>query len=221
MSGARQLALPFPFQPGFAAADFLAARSNEAALAWLDRTADWPDHRLLLWGGAGRGKTHLLNVWAARTEAALVMGPSLRDPSSVPEHGALAIDDVDLIVDETLLFHVLNIFRESSRSVLLAARTPPARWQIALPDLASRLRSITAVEIEPPEESLLQALLMRLLADRQLIVPQALQDWMLLRLPRTPAALREAVTLLDEDGGRIDRALANRVLAGLAQPEEA
>ncbi len=52
--------------------------------------------------------------------------------------------------------------------VLLAARAPPARWQFGLADLASRLRAITAVEIGPPEDTLLRILLARLLAERQL-----------------------------------------------------
>ncbi|MBN8901198.1 MAG: chromosomal replication initiator DnaA, partial [Rhodospirillales bacterium] len=94
-------------------------------------------------------------------------------------------------------------------------------WTIQLPDLASRLRAVTAIEIMPPEDSLLRALLARLLADRQLAVPAALQEWLLLRLPRTPAALREAVARLDGAGGRIDRTLAADVVTALAQADDA
>lgn len=221
MSGARQLMLPFPHQPGFAAADFMPAPSNEAALAWLDRTDDWPDRRLLIWGEAGRGKTHLLHLWAARTGATLCFGSALAGLPVLPTRGGVALDDADLATDETALFHLLNAAREAALPVLLAARTPPARWDTRLPDLASRLRAVTAVEVGPPEETLLQALFARLLADRQLAVPAALQDWMLLRLPRTAAALREAVARLDEDGRRIDRALAISVLADLSVAEVA
>src|SRR6185312_17541468 len=91
-----------------------------------------------------------------------------------------------------------------------------ARWPVRLPDLASRLRAIAAVEIGPPDDSLLRSLLARLLADRQLTVAPAVQDWLLLRLPRTPAALRETVARLDHaalvSGGRVTRALAASVL---------
>jgi chromosomal replication initiation ATPase DnaA len=225
-SAASQLRLPFPYRPGFAAADFMAAPSNEAALAWLGRTSDWPDRRLLLWGDAGCGKTHLLHVWTERVGAKLATGPTLQTIGHDLEHAAgmfpaagIAIDDADLAADETGLFHLLNTAREAEVPVLLAARTPPARWSIGLPDLASRLRAITAIGIAPPEDSLLQALLARLLADRQLAVPPALQAWLLLRLPRTAAALREAVARLDADGRPIDRGLAGSVLAGLTVAE--
>lgn len=212
----RQLALPFPHQSGFAAADFLRAPSNEAALAWLDRVADWPDHRLALWGEQGCGKTHLLHIWTGRTGASLMHGPSLRGLPPPPPAAGVAIDDADLPAEETALLHLLNTCRDAGVPVLMAAIAPPARWRIALADLRSRLRSVTAVEIPPPDDALLRVLLARLLADRQLAVPNWLQDWLLLRLPRTPAALREAVARLDRAalaaGGRVTRALAAEVL---------
>jgi chromosomal replication initiation ATPase DnaA len=216
MSPARQLTLPFPYYQRFAAADFLPACSNEAALAWIGRTADWPDGRLLLWGEAGRGKTHLLHIWADRVGAALVCGASLQGVPSVPAHG-IAVDNADLVTDETALFHLLNAAKEAGRPVLLAARAPPARWSIRLPDLASRLRAVTAVEIGAPEDTLLRALLVRLLSDRQLAVPAPLHDRLLLRLPRTPDALREAVALLAATGERIDRGLIDEVIEALAE----
>ena len=195
----------------------MTAASNEAALAWLARAQDWPDHRLLLWGEAGCGKTHLLHVWAARVGARLLPGPSLAG-MTFPPPGALAIDDADL-AEETALFHLLNAAREQRCSVLLTARLPPSRWRILLPDLRSRMRSLTVVEIGRAEDSLLRALLARLLADRQLAVPAPLQERLLLRLPRTPAALREAVTRIDTDGRVIGQKLADDILREMASPE--
>jgi len=218
MSSVRQLTLPFPYHQRFAAADFLPACSNEAALTWIGRTATWPDGRLLLWGEAGRGKTHLVHIWADRARAAILCGASLQGVPVLPEHG-IAVDDADLATDETALFHLLNAAREAGTPVLLAARAPPARWPTRLPDLASRLRSITAVEIGAPEDSLLRALLARLLSDRQLAVPAVLHDRLLLRLPRTADALRGAVGRLAATGERIDRALIDAVTDALAERE--
>jgi chromosomal replication initiation ATPase DnaA len=218
-----QLPLPFPYQPSYGAADFLAAPSNEAALDWLARTPDWPDGRLALWGDAGCGKTHLLRLWAGRHGAALLTGADLLGLPTLPSSGGAAIDDADAVADEPALLHLLNALREVRLPVLLVARTPPARWPLRLPDLASRLRAVTAVEVLPPEESLLSALLLRLLADRQLAVRPELQDWLLLRLPRSPAALREAVARLDQAAlaarGAVTRTLAAGVLAEMGAGE--
>jgi chromosomal replication initiation ATPase DnaA len=214
-----QLPLPFQHQPTYAAADFLEAPSNEAALTWLNRAEDWPDQRLALWGEPGCGKTHLLRLWAGRRGAALLAAADVHGLPVLPASGGVALDDADTITDEPALLHLLNAAREAGLPVLLAARTPPARWPVRLPDLASRVRAVTAVEIMPPEESLLRALLLGLLADRQLAVRADLQDWLLLRLPRAPAALREAVARLDQAalaaGGGVTRPIAAAVLAAM------
>lgn len=218
----RQLALDFPHEPRFVGATFLPAASNAEARAWLARPEEWPQGRLALWGEAGCGKTHLLHVWAARRGAARLAGPGLRF-AAFPRT-PLAIDDADLAPEHDLL-HMLNAAAEAGQTVLLAARTPPARWPVTLPDLASRLRAITAVEIHPAEEALLRTLLARLLADRQCAVPEPVQDWLLLRLPRTQAAIREAAARLDRAGlaaGRpVGRALAATVLDQIAEPAPA
>jgi chromosomal replication initiation ATPase DnaA len=61
------------------------------------------------------------------------------------------------------------------------------------------------------------------MADRQLVVSQAVQKRLLLRLPRSPAVLREAVARLDEEslvsGMAITRRLVARVLDEFSSSE--
>jgi chromosomal replication initiation ATPase DnaA len=215
----RQLPLPFAHRPHYDAADLLSGPGNDAALAWLARPAAWPQGRLALWGEAGSGKTHLLHVWAARVGAVLLAGPELIGepaPQAVP----LALDDADMARERPLL-HLLNAAAEAGQSVLLAGRLPPARWPVALPDLASRLRAITAAQILPADDALLRALLARLLSERQLAVAEPVQDWLLQRLPRTPAAMQRIAARLDRvglaAGRRVTRAVAAAALSGLAE----
>ena len=186
-----QLALPFVTDPRFTP-DFLETPSNAAALAWLGREP-WPGGRLALWGEAGAGKSHLLHLWAARTGAAVVR---VEAATSGPPERPVAIDDADAAPERPLL-HLLNAAAEAGWPVLLAARRPPARWGTVLPDLVSRLRAITAVEIGQPDEAMLRALLARLVAERQLAVPEAVQEWLLTRLPRTAGAMRDIAERLD------------------------
>jgi len=219
-----QFTLQFPRSQRYTEAAFWQAPCNEAARAWLGRVGEWPGGRLALWGEAGSGKTHLLHIWAERTGAVLWDGPSLRDLPELPVSGGIAVDDADATVDEAALLHLLNAASEAGLPVLLAGRSPPARWGTRLPDLATRLRAITAVEIGPPDDTQLRVLLARLLANRQVDVQQAVQNWLLHRLPRTPGALREAVARLDDaayaSGSAITRALAVDVLADLIGPQE-
>jgi chromosomal replication initiation ATPase DnaA len=184
-------------------------------LEWLCNTASWPMGRLALWGPEGCGKTHLLHSWAERQGAVLLAGPLL---VAEPPGGPVAVDDADAAPERPLL-HLLNAAGEAGLPVLLAGRPAPARWNPALPDLASRLRAITAVRIGPAEDGLLRSLLARLLTERQLAVAEPLQDWLLLHLPRSQGAIREAVARLDHAalaaGGRVTRPLAQAVAVGL------
>ncbi len=204
--------------PRFAADDFREAPSNAEARAWLNRTTDWPGGRLALWGEAGCGKTHLLHIWATRVGATLWRGSAVQGLPELPQHG-IALDDADAAQDETALLHLLNAAAEAGLPVLLAGRDPPARWPVRLPDLSSRLRAITAVQIAPAEDSLLRALLPRLLADRLIKLQEPVLRWLLEHLPRTTARLGDAVARLDaismEHHRDITVPMAREVLADL------
>jgi chromosomal replication initiation ATPase DnaA len=223
MHASGQLILKFPPMQRFAAADFLPAPCNAAALTWLARTQEWPNRRLALWGEAGNGKTHLMHIWAERAGAVLLRGQSLHGLTELPICGGIALDNADATADEAALLHLLNAAYEAGLPLLMAGRTPPSRWETRLPDLASRLRAVSAVAIEAPDDELLRALLIRLVRDRQITVPEAVHEWLLRRLPRTPAALREAVERLDEaalvGGSAITRTLAAAVLPDMIAPE--
>jgi len=212
----RQLPLALPVTASYARADFLADDSNEAALAWLDRVADWPSGRLALWGPAGVGKTHLLRSLAATRGWRVLDGAALR---GLPEPGAAAVDDADCVAEERALLHLINLCAERREPLLLAGRAPPARWPVALPDLASRLRATHAVPIGRPGDALLRALLAKHFADRQLRVAPEVQAWLLTRLPREAGALAEAAARLDRAalaaGGAVTRTLARAALADL------
>ena len=63
---------------------------------------------------------------------------------------------------------MLNRARESKLSVLLTSRAPPGEQEFRIPDLRSRLRALPIVQVQPPDEALFKAVLVKLFADRQL-----------------------------------------------------
>ncbi len=218
----KQLALPFAQAQDFAAEDFCPAPSNAAAREFLDHPEAWSQGRLILWGEAGCGKTHLLHIWAKTHGAPIIEGASLRALPRIKT--PLAVDDADLVPDARTLLHLLNASAEAGMPALLAARLPPSRMAYKLADLTSRLRAASAVEIRAPEDELLEQLLTRLAAQRQLHLSLAVRTVLLLHLPRAPAFYREAVARLDhaamDRSVRINRALALEIAAGLLQDDE-
>lgn len=213
----RQLALALPHSESFARDDFLIGASNQAALAMIERWPDWPDRALALVGPEGAGKSHLAAIWAeiagARRISARVLGET--DLLGELATGALVVEDASARLDERALFHLLNLMREQESFVLITARTPPASWNIALPDLASRLRAIPAMESNAPDDALLRALMVKLFADRQLDVDETLVGYLATRIERSFSGARAAVEELDREALRQKRPVTRALAAEL------
>jgi chromosomal replication initiation ATPase DnaA len=216
--------------PTYRRDDFVVADGNREALAWLDRWPDWPAPALALAGPAGCGKTHLGRIWAARAEAALLDGADL-EGKSVADLSDLAQASPAILLDhaerapERALFHLYNLLRERRGHLLLISQDPPARWQIALPDLASRLRAAPAVAVEAPDDELLGSIILKQLADRQLHAGAGVVQYLVSRMERSTDAARHVVAALDRkaltERREIDRRLAADVLTELSMGSSA
>jgi chromosomal replication initiation ATPase DnaA len=214
----RQLALALAFDDSFARADFIAGPSNRAALAMIERWPDWPCRALVLIGPEGSGKSHLAAIWAemsgARFAAARALGRA-EVPSQLAT-GALVLEDLRAgEFDEPAVFHLLNLVNEQSAHLLISARGAPAHWSVRVADLASRLRALPVARLESPDDALLRAVLVKLFADRQLAVDEALISFLVTRLERSFAAARAAVATLDAEALRQQRPVTRALAADL------
>src|SRR3954454_2701335 len=107
----RQLVLDLPLRTAQGRDDFLVTPSNAAAVDMIDRYPDWPHHGVVLVGGKGSGKSHLLEVWRQTSKAPLVLAKDIGGelPDRLLASGALAIDAAPgPALDERALFHLLN-----------------------------------------------------------------------------------------------------------------
>lgn len=198
---ARQLVLDLPIREARALADFLPAPCNRAALDAVLAWPAWPGPVLCLIGPEASGKSHLAAIWSGRARAvALRPGDLLRPEAALARLGgerAALVDDADTMAEERALLHLLNCLVERGGHLLLTAREPPARWKVRLPDLRSRLLTVTPVVLEPPDETLIAALLVKQLADRGLELAPGLLDYLLPRIERSFAGVRRLVRALD------------------------
>ena len=216
--GPRQLVLALDHAVSFARDDFLPGPSNAAALALIDRWPDWPARVMALVGPLGSGKSHLAAIWA-EAAGARVLAAKLLPETDLPAAfatGALVVEDVDPEgLDERALFHLLNLAREQEAYVLITSRSAPSGFTVGIRDLASRLRAVPAIALAPPDDVLLRSLIVKLAADRQLAVDDALVNYLANRIERSFEAAHAVVARLDEEALRqhrpVTRALASEL----------
>lgn len=214
-----QLAFALPVAAAYRRQDFFPSPSNAAALTSIETPQT---RRLLLIGPHGSGKTHLAHIFATTHRAETL------DPSTIatclptlPPTAHIVIDNADTCTDQPALFHLLNLLAPAGR-LLLTATTPPRDWGLALPDLISRLQALPTLRLAPPDDALLSAVLVKLFADRQIIVPPNLIPYLVTRMERSCAAASTLVATLDARAlaaaRPINRTLAAEVL-DTAAPE--
>ena len=216
---ARQPPLPFA-PPPFTRAGFLISASNAAALEAISRPQAWPAHAFALIGPAGCGKSHLASVWAGERGGAVLTGPTLTlEAAAGVAAPAVALDDADQTPDPAALFHLWNLIAQRGGKLLLVGTTPPATWATPLADLASRLGALAWTEIAPPDDALLEAMLVRLAQARHMRLDRRIVAYAVLRVERSYRGVQRFVAALDEalcaPGATLGLRLASRVLVTL------
>ena len=219
MTTSRQLVLDLPWRAAHGREAFFVSPANALALAQVDSWPAWPGGRLAVAGPRASGKTHLAHVWAARAGATVLPAGGLAglDLGALAGDAVLAVEDVDSLggdaAAEEALFHLCNHLAAGGGSLMVSGREAPARWPVALPDLASRLRAAPVARLEPPDDALLAAVLIKLFADRQLAVGPDLIQFLLTRMDRSFAAATAMVAALDRAGLARHRPITPRLAA--------
>jgi len=169
-----QIALPLA-PGGNGPARIVVGAANEAVAAALTRPETWPYRTAILTGGPRSGKS-LLARWF------------------VQSGGGEAIDDARAL-DETALFHRWNRAQQQGTALLLVGGEPP--WQIALPDLRSRLGAALQLEIGQPDDAMARELLLSLAAERGLPLGADAAHYLAARAGRSQAELERLVLAID------------------------
>jgi chromosomal replication initiation ATPase DnaA len=213
-----QLTFDLGARAGYGRDDFFASPANALARDGIGRWRDWSQGKLLLIGPAGAGKTHLAHIWAAEAGAVFAEGHALSAGDVLPGQ-ALVIDDADRVAGnaaaETALFHLHNMVLQGGGRLLLTASTPPRDWALHLPDLASRMIATDVARLDPPDDALLSAVLVKLFADRQITVPPNLVTYVVTRMERSVAAAGKLVAALDQLALATQRPITRNLAAEL------
>jgi len=213
-----QLPLALPVDANLGRDDLVVGKANSIAIELIDQWPDWKTPVLILAGPTGSGKSHLASIWAEKSGAIIFPSSQISSiDNSAPGVANFVIEDVsEDEIDETALFHLLNTTKEKGGFCLITSSTWPQSWNIVLPDLASRLRAATLVELSEPDDMLLSQTLIKLFADRQISVDRNVVDYLVVRMERSINTARILVERLDATalatGKPITRRMAAKVL---------
>lgn len=174
-----QIALPLRGGPGSAPVRIVVGAANAHVFEALRVPESWPYRTALLAGPPRSGKSLIARWFTEQAGKAA---------------GGEAIDDADRL-DETELFHRWNRAQESGTPLLLTGSSE--KWEIALPDLKSRLGAALHLELGEPDDDLAAALIEAHAMQRGLVLGEGATTYLLPRAERSFAGIEKLVAAID------------------------
>jgi chromosomal replication initiator protein len=221
-----------PLDPRLTFDNFVVDRSNELACAAARRAADANGqgyNPLVLWGGVGLGKTHLLQAIAAeirqRTPERRVMYLSAekfmvqfvqavraRDTVAFKQAfrsvDVLMIDDLQFIsgrdVTQEEFLHTFDALVDQQRQVVLSADRPPSEFTAFGDRLRARLGSGLVVQMQPTTLELRRTILDTKTASMGVTIPAPVLDFLAHKISSNIRELE----------GALNRVVADSTLCG-------
>ncbi|GMM92799.1 ATPase [Qipengyuania sp. MTN3-11] len=170
-----QIALPIDVRMPGGARRIVIGNANRAAVEALGDPASWPFHTAILVGPPRSGKS-LLAQWFARSGE------------------GEAIDGADAM-EEDALFHRWNRAQQDGRPLLLVSDADG--WDIALPDLRSRLAGSLQLAIGTPDDAMVADLIEAHAEQRRLALADGAAGYLAPRIERSFAAIEQLVAEID------------------------
>jgi hypothetical protein len=177
VSGREQIALPLDWPQSQGESRFIVSEANRDAFDHFRTWSLWPVKATLLAGPRRSGRSLLARSFAERVEGRLV--------------------DQAEKADEEELFHAWNSAQQSGRPLVMIVDRVPPDWEIALPDLKTRIAVTPVTRIAEPDDRLFQALIELHFADRGLHIPRDALRFMAERLHRDYVTVERAVEAVD------------------------
>ncbi len=200
-----QLVFDFPVDAQFSFDNFVVCSGNSMAFQFVKLLAADAAHNLLyIFGPAGSGKTHLLRALAStfcsrqgRTSLSYISFKEIDDiyqgeypgeavsklAERFRDEPALLIDDIHLLPDNphvrTELWQLFNDFHAAGRKIAVTGLHPPRELPHLDGHLVSRLLWGLVAKVEIPDDDSLRMIMKKLAADRNILLPADVIDYLL------------------------------------------
>jgi len=157
----------------------------------------WPKDCLIISGPQKCGLSTLAAAWAQEFQSMPLDSGQIQNPPTFDAQTYLHIDNVEsVLLDGSFLAMVAALSRKKQR-LLLTSHESPTNWPLLSPDLGSRLKSMPIMTLGPPDEEMMRARIKRGCQRFYLIMPKAVEDYLVLRLGLNYAAIENTLDKLN------------------------
>jgi len=174
---ADQIALPLDWPQAQDDSRFILAEANRAAFEHFRTWSLWPVKATMLTGPRRSGKSLLARAFVERV------------------HGRL-FDHAERH-NEAEIFHAWNAAQDDGRPLVMIVDEVPPIWEVALPDLRTRLAITPIARIQQPDDELFRAIIRLLFADRGLHIPEEALRFISERVERSYLMAERVVEAID------------------------
>ena len=200
MKELNQLLLDFDIKTNFNDYDYFVSDSNFFAFSLIDKWPNWEKRILNISGEKFSGKTHLANIFKSKASAFFLNESQINDEAfkKIKLYESIVIDGFSNTIDERLIYSILNLVDQDSKYLLINTETPLGEIKFKLPDLASRSKNSLQAKIDPPDDELIFALILKNFSDRQIKLEKQIIEFIVNRIERSYSKISEFIYKVDE-----------------------
>ncbi|MDA9604195.1 DnaA/Hda family protein [Candidatus Pelagibacter sp.] len=200
MKSLNQLLLDFHYKQNFNDDDFYVGKSNYYAFELINKWPRWEKNFLNISGEKYSGKTHLINIFLKKFNGIKLDLNKLNDESlkSIKPHQNIILENLDLNVNETLIYTLLNIIDQDNKFLIITSTKAISDLNFQLDDLRSRTKNFLLAKIENPDDELMFALILKNLSDRQITLDKKLINFIIKRIERSYGKIFHFIYKIDK-----------------------
>ncbi len=200
MSVLNQLLLNFNHKQNFNYNDFYVSKSNFYAFQLIEKWPKWEKNILNICGEKFSGKTHLSNIFKQKNKAIYINEKDLNDEllKKLKVNENIILDNYENLVEERLLYSLFNLVDVDNKFLIINSIIPINEIKYKLQDLNSRCKNCLFAKIDPPDDDLIFALILKNFSDRQIKIEKKLIDYIIKRIDRSYGKIYEFIYKVDE-----------------------
>jgi len=182
----------------FNSEDFYVNDNNLQASELIKLWPNWFNGAIVIYGPEKSGKSHLANIWKETSNANIYNLEDDFSLSSIDTKKNFVLDNFHNLskIDEENFFHIYNQTFNNKKNILITLDKNKLN-KISLKDLESRFNSFSSATINPPDDNLVNALIIKFFKDQQINIDPSVINFIIKRIERDYEAIFNFLKKID------------------------